>query len=82
VRQESRDAHGGIVGAAIVTLFHRLLQAVPQTLRVFAMDRRGNGDVDKPADGYAPANFADDIEAFMDSVGLRSSVLLGSSSGG
>ena len=31
-----------------------------------------------PADGYAPANFADDIEAFMDAVGLQSSVLLGS----
>jgi hypothetical protein len=42
------------------------MQALPQTLRVFAMDHRGNGDADKPADGYAPANFADDIEAFMD----------------
>jgi pimeloyl-ACP methyl ester carboxylesterase len=29
-----------------------------------------------------PVNFADDIEAFMDAVGLQSAVLLGSSSGG
>jgi pimeloyl-ACP methyl ester carboxylesterase len=62
--------------------FDRLLQAVPATLRVFAMDQRGHGDADKPDDGYALANFADDIEAFMDAVGLLSVVLLGSSSGG
>ncbi len=62
--------------------FDRLLQEVPPTLRVFAMDQRGHGDADKPADGYALVNFADDIEAFMDAVGLPSAVLLGSSSGG
>lgn len=62
--------------------FDRLLQAVPPTLHVFAMDQRGHGDADKPADGYALVNFADDIEAFMDAVGLQSAVLLGSSSGG
>lgn len=62
--------------------FDRLLQAVPPTLRVFAMDQRGHGDADKPANGYALVNFADDIEAFMDAVGLQSAVLLGSSSGG
>jgi pimeloyl-ACP methyl ester carboxylesterase len=59
-----------------------LLRAVPPTLRVFAMDQRGHGDADKPDDGYALVNFADDIEAFMDAVGLQSAVLLGSSSGG
>jgi pimeloyl-ACP methyl ester carboxylesterase len=62
--------------------FDRLLEAVPPTLRVFAMDQRGHGDADKPADGDALVNFADDIEAFMDAVGMRSAVLLGSSSGG
>jgi pimeloyl-ACP methyl ester carboxylesterase len=62
--------------------FDRLLQQVPPTLRVFAMDQRGHGDADKPANGYALVNFADDVEAFMDVVGLQSAVLLGSSSGG
>jgi pimeloyl-ACP methyl ester carboxylesterase len=62
--------------------FDRLLQEVPPTLRVFAMDQRGHGAADKPANGYALVNFADDIEAFMDAVGLQSAVLLGSSSGG
>jgi pimeloyl-ACP methyl ester carboxylesterase len=62
--------------------FDRLLQQVPPTLRVFAIDQRGHGDADKPANGYALVNFADDVEAFMDAVGLQSAVLLGSSSGG
>ena len=62
--------------------FDRLLQAMPPTLRIFAMDQRGHGEADKPVDGYALVNFADDIEAFMDAVGLQSAVLLGSSSGG
>jgi pimeloyl-ACP methyl ester carboxylesterase len=62
--------------------FDRLLQAVPRTLRVFAMDQRGHGDADKPPDGYTLMNFASDVEAFMDAVGLQSAVLLGSSSGG
>jgi pimeloyl-ACP methyl ester carboxylesterase len=42
----------------IVGLFRPLLQAVPPTLRVLAMDQRGHGDADKPADGYALVNFA------------------------
>ena len=71
--------HGWVESSAC---FDRLLQAVPPTVRVFAMDQRGHGDADKPADGYALVNFADDIEAFMDAVGLPSAVLLGSSSGG
>ncbi|HEY9377634.1 MAG TPA: alpha/beta fold hydrolase, partial [Jiangellaceae bacterium] len=62
--------------------FDRLLPALPPTLRVFAMDQRGHGDADKPDDGYGLDDFANDIEAFMDAVGLSSAVLLGSSSGG
>jgi rifampin ADP-ribosylating transferase len=46
------------------------------------MDQRGHGDADKPADGYTLLDLADDVEAFMDAVGLSSAVLLGSSSGG
>jgi pimeloyl-ACP methyl ester carboxylesterase len=35
-----------------------------------------------PQTGYSLAEFADDVVAFMDAVGLSSAVLLGSSSGG
>ena len=47
-----------------------------------AIDQRGHGAADRPNAGYALAEFADDVIAFMDAVGLSSAVLLGSSSGG
>jgi pimeloyl-ACP methyl ester carboxylesterase len=62
--------------------FDRVRPKLPPRLRVLAMDQRGHGDADKPADGYALRNFTDDVEAFMDAVSLQSAVLLGSSSGG
>jgi pimeloyl-ACP methyl ester carboxylesterase len=62
--------------------FDRLLPLLPATMHALAMDQRGHGDADRPAGGYAMANFAADVEAFMDAMGLRSAVLLGSSSGG
>ncbi len=62
--------------------FDRLLPALPSTLRVFAMDQRGHGDADKPVDGYSLDSLADDVDAFMEAVGVPSAVLLGSSSGG
>jgi pimeloyl-ACP methyl ester carboxylesterase len=62
--------------------FDRLIPLLPMTAHALAMDQRGHGDADKPADGYALTDFAYDVEAFMDAVGLASAVLLGSSSGG
>jgi rifampin ADP-ribosylating transferase len=46
------------------------------------MDQRGHGDSDKPADGYSLSDFAGDVTAFLDAMGLTSAVLVGSSSGG
>jgi rifampin ADP-ribosylating transferase len=62
--------------------FDRLLQLLPTTMQVVALDQRGHGDADKPPVGYSLPEFAQDIEAFMDAVGISSAVLLGSSSGG
>jgi pimeloyl-ACP methyl ester carboxylesterase len=62
--------------------FDRLLPLVPPRVRLVAMDQRGHGAAGKPADGYALADFAADIEAFMDALELPSAVLAGSSSGG
>jgi pimeloyl-ACP methyl ester carboxylesterase len=62
--------------------FDRLIPLLPGTLRVIALDQRGHGDADKPAAGYELDDFAADIEAFMDEIGLPSAVLVGSSSGG
>ncbi len=62
--------------------FDRLLPLLPRTIRAIAMDQRGHGDADKPTAGYSLENFAADIEAFLDAVGVSRAVLLGSSSGG
>jgi pimeloyl-ACP methyl ester carboxylesterase len=62
--------------------FDRVLPALTDSVRAVAMDLRGHGEADKPPAGYALSQFADDVVAFMDALGLASAVLLGSSSGG
>ena len=62
--------------------FDRLLPLLPGTVHAVAMDLRGHGDADKPATGYSLAEVAADVAALMDTVGIPSAVLLGSSSGG
>jgi pimeloyl-ACP methyl ester carboxylesterase len=62
--------------------FDQLLAALPERIHAFAFDQRGHGDAAKPADGYRLRDFADDIGAFMDAVGLPAAVLAGASSGG
>jgi pimeloyl-ACP methyl ester carboxylesterase len=62
--------------------FDRLLPLLPAMIYAVAMDQRGHGDAAKPEDGYALVEVADDVDAFMDAIGLTSAVLLGSSSGG
>ena len=62
--------------------FDRLIPLLPTTIRVLAMDQRGQGDSDKPADAYSLADFAADVTAFLDALGLPAVVLVGSSSGG
>jgi pimeloyl-ACP methyl ester carboxylesterase len=63
-------------------IFDLFLPALPSSIRSIAMDQRGHGDADKPTTGYSVSEFASDVEAFMDSLGIESAVLLGSSSGG
>lgn len=62
--------------------FDPLMAALPERIHAFAPDQRGHGDAAKPADGYRLRDFADDIGAFMDAVGLDVAVLTGASSGG
>jgi len=56
------------------------MDALPERIRAFAFDQRGHGDAAKPADGYGLRDFADDIGAFVDAVGLDAAVLVGASS--
>lgn len=62
--------------------FDRLTPLLPTTIRALAIDQRGHGDADKPANGYSLLSVADDVTAFMDAVDLSTAVLVGSSSGG
>ena len=62
--------------------FDQLLAVLPERIHAFAFDQREHGDAAKPADGYGLRDFAGDIGAFMDAVGLEAAVLVGASSGG
>jgi rifampin ADP-ribosylating transferase len=62
--------------------FDQLLATLPDRIHAFAFDQRGHGDASKPADGYGLRDFAGDVGAFMDAVGLHAAVLAGASSGG
>ena len=62
--------------------FSRLAPLLPSTLRAIAMDQRGHGHADKPADVYAMADYVADLVAFQGALGLGPCVLVGSSSGG
>ena len=50
--------------------------------RVYAPDLRGQGEADKPADGYSLAGQAEDAAAILDALNVARAFVLGSSSGG
>jgi pimeloyl-ACP methyl ester carboxylesterase len=62
--------------------FELLLPHLPGFVHAFAFTQRGHGDADRPADGYRPEDFAADVAAFMDVVGLEAAIVAGQSSGG
>ena len=62
--------------------FDRLISLLPTTLRILAVDQRGHGESDKPAAAYSLPDFAGDVTAFLEAIGLDAAVLVGSFSGG
>jgi non-heme chloroperoxidase len=61
--------------------FDPVLPHLPEHIRAFALTQRGHGDADRPAAGYRTRDFAEDVAAFMDAVGLDSAVVVGHSMG-
>lgn len=61
--------------------FEPVLPHLGADLRVFALSQRGHGRSDRPADGYAPADFAADVAAFLDAVQIERAVIVGHSMG-
>lgn len=62
--------------------FEPVLPLLPRSIHSFVPTQRGHGDADRPAKGYAPEDFATDLAAFMDAVGLEAAVIAGHSMGG
>ncbi|HEX6290954.1 MAG TPA: alpha/beta fold hydrolase [Herpetosiphonaceae bacterium] len=70
----------GFSGASIS--FQPLLP-LARRYRILALDLRGHGRSDRPADGYTVAQMADDIAAALDALGVdKPVVVVGSSAGG
>ena len=61
--------------------YDRVLPLLPSSLRVFAVTQRGHGDSGKPEAGYAAADFAKDLAAFLDAMGIDSAIVVGHSMG-
>ena len=62
--------------------YDRVLHLLSPAYHALAPDQRGHGDSDKPECCYAADDFAADVDAFMDAVGLEEVTLVGDSSGG
>jgi len=62
--------------------FRPIIDRLAESFRVIAWDMRGHGDSDKPKGPYRIQDFADDLLAFLDALGLEKVDLLGHSMGG
>lgn len=62
--------------------YGRVLPLLSTGYRAFVPDQRGHGDSDKPESGYTVDDYAADVAAFMEAVGIERAALVGDSSGG
>jgi non-heme chloroperoxidase len=62
--------------------YESVLPNLPGFIRAFALSQRGHGDADRPDAGYRPQDFAYDVAAFLDALGLERAVVVGHSMGG
>lgn len=84
----SYAAQGDTSGPALVLLpgptdswrsYGAVLEHVPHSIRVIAVSQRGHGDSDKPPSGYRVEDFAADVVAVLDRLGVEQAVLAGHS---
>ena len=83
--------HGDPSGVPIVLVhaiadswysFERVLLHLPNSIHAIAITQRGHGDASRPAEGYRPHDFVEDLAAFMDVLHLEEAIIAGGSSGG
>jgi pimeloyl-ACP methyl ester carboxylesterase len=84
----SYAATGDVSGPAVLFLpgptdswrsYEPILEQLPSSVRAFAVSQRGHGDSDKPLDGYGVDDFAVDVPALLDVLGIERAVLAGHS---
>jgi pimeloyl-ACP methyl ester carboxylesterase len=82
--------HGDPAGLPMILLhgvtdswrsFEGVLPHLPPSIRAFALTQRGHGDAERPATGYRTRDFAEDVVAFADALGLGPAVVVGHSMG-
>jgi non-heme chloroperoxidase len=61
--------------------FESVLRHLPASLRAIAITQRGHGDSEQPAAGFRASDFAADLAAFMDDLGIDHAILVGHSTG-
>jgi non-heme chloroperoxidase len=61
--------------------FERVLPHLPTSLRVLAVSQRGHGDSSRPQAGYRFVDFASDLRAFVDALGIPAALIAGHSMG-
>jgi non-heme chloroperoxidase len=58
-----------------------LLPHLPDSIHAYAYTQRGHGEADKPTAGYRPEDYAADVAAFLDAMGIEAAVIVGHSGG-
>lgn len=61
--------------------FQHVLPHFPASVRAIAPSQRGHGEAGRPAAGYRPVDFADDLARFLDARGIDKAVIAGHSMG-
>lgn len=61
--------------------YDQLLPHLPASVRAFALTQRGHGTAPRPTVGYAPADFAADLAAFLNQQEIEQAVIVGHSLG-
>jgi non-heme chloroperoxidase len=61
--------------------FEPVLPRLPASIHAFALTQRGHGDSGRPATGYRTRDYSADVAAFVDSLGLGPTVVVGHSMG-
>ncbi len=61
--------------------FSRVLPLLSPKYHAISLTQRGHGDSDKPECCYTPQDFAADVDAFMDALGIEEATVVGASTG-